>query len=186
MFFPLSFSISLWFAPVIIIIAISEMCPVCVPSKNNRRGDVCGKYIAFRAQRRHCSALTKNGSIVVLLRVSLNKLWPKNTSGLTGYCYSRINLFFISFVFFLFFFPEYAEKCILYRKWNWDIRNASKDAEVRYVKFKYNRKKGNFLCFPCCSVEKLRGIIHCLKIDEIYIIFKFWKKYIMLSTYIHM
>lgn len=106
MFFPLSFSISLRLAPVIIIIAVSEMWPVCVPSENDRNGGCCGKYIAFRARRRrrHRSALTKNGSIVVLLRVSLNKLWPKNTSGLTGYCYSRINLFFISFVFIFFFF----------------------------------------------------------------------------------
>jgi len=34
----------------------------------------CGKYIAFRALRRRHRSLTKNGSIVVLLRVSLNKL----------------------------------------------------------------------------------------------------------------
>lgn len=78
-------------------------------------------------------ALTKNGSIVVLLRVFLNKLWPKNTSRLTGYCYSRINLSFILFRYLFpflvlpIFFPEYAEKCILYRKRNRDIRNASKD-----------------------------------------------------------
>lgn len=157
---------------------------MCTLGKRQQRG-CCGKYIAFRARRRHRSALTKNGSIVVLLRVSLNKLWPKNTSGLTGYCYSRINLFFISFVVFFFsFFPEHAEKCILYRKWNWDIRNASKDAEVRYVKFKYNRKKGNFLCFPRCSDGKLHGIIHCLKIDSICIIFNFSNKYcIMYCTF---
>lgn len=37
----------------------------------------CGKYIAFRTLQRRHRSLTKNGSIVVLLRVSLNKLWPK-------------------------------------------------------------------------------------------------------------
>lgn len=116
-------SISL--TPVIIIIAISEKCALYVRSAllencgSTTVKRVRGKYIVFRARRRHVPrSLAKNGSTVVLLRVSLNKLWPKNTSRLTGYCYSRINLFF-SFVLFPSSTPatkNRRKKCIVYRK----------------------------------------------------------------------
>lgn len=112
-------------------------------------------------------ALTKNGSIVVLLRVSLNKLWPKNTSGLTGYCYSRINLFFIPF--FVFFFvcaPEYSENCILYRKWKRDIRDGSKDAEARYVKFKCSERVKSFFRSPVFCSKIARSNTRSRKIDK--------------------
>lgn len=108
---------------------------VCVCCLARWMGDVHGKYIVFRAQRRH-RVLTKNGSIVVFLRVLLNKLWPKNTSELTGYCYSRINLFFIFLLFFI--FRRIRGKCILYRKWNRDIRNASRDF-AKYGMLNLNR-----------------------------------------------
>jgi hypothetical protein len=104
---------------------------------------------------------------------------------------NRVLLFTYKFVFYfvslfislplpIVFIPEYAEKCILYRKWNRDIRNGSKDVMLNLsIIEKRKRERVNFSTFhpPVMCAEK-QVMIFRWKINALVVILQYIVNYL--------
>lgn len=183
-FFHFSFSIFLLFTPSLLLL-LYQKCALYVYSRKktlyfgcSSGGGMFVENISFFVHGDGTARLRKMALLSSSLRVSLNKLWPKNTSGLTGYCYSRINLFFISFRFVVDPVPIYtytrkSVSCI----GNENGKFITLLETPKYVMLDLSvteRKRKLFrVIFRRIVKKPYKIILYCQKTDEILATFKF-------------